>query len=124
MGKMQVLLEERRHVVAFGEWKADWWDSQAERRAGVNVIPKEGLRAYTAEHAAKECAIIVSLELHWADIKERAQLILGSLRSGIAEDLPINIELILDNENDDFSYNVSFHCFSAIFTCLIILHSI
>jgi len=82
----------------------------------VDAIQKEGLCAYATEHAAKECAVIVSLELHWSDIKERAQLILDSLRPGIAEDMdqaPIDVELILDDENDDFSYNVSFRYFSV-----------
>ena len=114
--EVRILLEEMRCVIAFGEWKADWWESQAERRADVDAIQKEGLRAYAVEHAAKECAVIVSLELHWSDIKERAQLILDSLGPGIAEDVdqaPIDVKLILDDENDDFSYNVSFRYFSV-----------
>ena len=68
------------------------------------------------EHAAKECAVIVSLELCRSDIKERAQLILDSLGPRIAKDVdqaPSNIKLILDDENDGFSYNVSFHYFSV-----------
>lgn len=114
--EIRILLEEMRRVIAFGEWKADWWDSQAERRAGVDMILKEGLGAYAAEHAANERAVVVSLELRWADIRERAQLILDSLGPGIGEDLvqsPFDVEVILDEENDDFSYNVSFHCFSV-----------
>jgi hypothetical protein len=114
--EVRILLEEMRRVIAFGEWKADWWESQAEQCVDMDAILKEGLRAYAAEHAAKERAVIVSLELRWSDIKERAQLILDSLGPGIAEDVdqaPIDVELILDDENDDFSYNVSFHYFSV-----------
>jgi hypothetical protein len=80
------------------------------------MILKEGLGAYAVEHAANEHAIVVSLELCWAHIREQARLILDSLGPGIGKALvqsPFNVEVILDNENDDFSYNVSFCCFSV-----------
>lgn len=49
----QLLLEEMRRVLAYCEWKANWWREQADRRSGgVSKVIERGLRAYSAKQTA------------------------------------------------------------------------
>lgn len=49
----ELLLEEMRRVLAYCDWKAAWWRSQAECRDGLVSAPvSRGLRAYAQKQAA------------------------------------------------------------------------
>lgn len=109
--EIMLLVEEMQWVVAFGHWKADWWDGQAGQRADVDSTLVEGLCGYAAEHAANERAFIVSIESKWGDIKDHANSVLLDLASDqLPEDQVqplIDVVVELDPDEDNFSYNVS-----------------
>jgi hypothetical protein len=109
--EIMLLVEEMRWVVAFGHWKADWWDGPAGQRADMDSTLAEGLHGHAAEHAANERAFIVSIESKWGDIKDRANSVLVDLASDqLPEDQVqplIDVIVELDTDEDDFSYNVS-----------------
>lgn len=65
-----------RRVLAFCQWKANWWDEEAERRSGVHPALQEGLRAYAKEQAATERRLAKVWEAKWSAIRARARSVL------------------------------------------------
>jgi hypothetical protein len=73
----EVLLvrEEMRRVIAFLDWKATWWRSQADRRQDVRNDIKAGLAAYAArqshlmQHLAETFAAVWYLMLTMANLR-------------------------------------------------------
>ncbi|KIL55654.1 hypothetical protein M378DRAFT_17763, partial [Amanita muscaria Koide BX008] len=49
--EFQLLQEEMRRTVAYLEWKASWWHSQATRRKTDDAIVQQGLQAYAERQA-------------------------------------------------------------------------
>ncbi|KAG1776251.1 hypothetical protein EV702DRAFT_1230429, partial [Suillus placidus] len=50
--KVQLLLEEMRHVREFLSWHATWWDEQAGRRTGLPATWFETAAVEAGEHVA------------------------------------------------------------------------
>ncbi|KII83047.1 hypothetical protein PLICRDRAFT_59757, partial [Plicaturopsis crispa FD-325 SS-3] len=68
-----LLKEEMCRVLAFCDWKASWWESQADRRTDVSPELAESLGAYCAENASKERRMRASLERKWCGIRAWAR---------------------------------------------------
>lgn len=94
-----------RRVIVFGHWKVDWWHKQANRRSDVDDSLSEGLRAYAAEHAHLELAFVEKVDKQWADVRERAKLVLSGLTNGVHPDntlatTVIEVEVELDDQDE------------------------
>ncbi|KAH7919139.1 hypothetical protein BV22DRAFT_1134058 [Leucogyrophana mollusca] len=50
--EVELLMEEKRRILAFLTWHAGWWDKQAERRAFERIEEKEASVAYARRQAA------------------------------------------------------------------------
>lgn len=101
--------------IAYGHWKANWWQRQAELRSqldpifgGADACLAEGLRAYAAEHTHLELSLVSQLENKFRDIRERAKMVLADLDSGsvtestaqtaVYVDLELEVDLDYDEE--------------------------
>jgi hypothetical protein len=71
-----MLDEEMRRVLAFCEWKADWWMRQVPLRQGVTGPLAEGLNAYAAEQADMERWIHKAWSEKWSRARELARPII------------------------------------------------
>jgi hypothetical protein len=110
--EVMLLDEEMRRAIAYGRWKANWWQHQAELRSqldpvlgGVDACLAEGLRAYTAEHTHLELSLVRQLENKFRDIRERVKTVLADLDSGSVEStaqtavyVDLELEVDLDYE--------------------------
>jgi len=61
----QLVQEEMRRIVAYLEWKADWWKAQAERRVGLRPALAEGVCAYTWRQSSLMTALAASSVRKW-----------------------------------------------------------
>jgi hypothetical protein len=106
-----LLEEEMRCAIAYGRWKADWWQCQAELRSqldpilgGADSCLAEGLRAYAAEHTHMELSLVSQLEDKFCNIRERARMVLADLESGKVTEstaqtaVYVDLELELDDD--------------------------
>lgn len=62
---MQLVKEEMRRVLAFLEWKANWWDGQGKAQLNVSDDILEGARAYAAKQAHINRALAASFQARW-----------------------------------------------------------
>ncbi|KAJ7604326.1 hypothetical protein FB45DRAFT_769378 [Roridomyces roridus] len=88
-----LLDEEMRRVLAFCQWKADWWDTQMTARSVGSEALAEGLRAYAAEQAARERHWHTAWEEKWRLVRQRARDTLQSDGVDFAQDGAISVEL-------------------------------
>ena len=109
--EVMLLEEEMRRAIAYGRWKADWWQRQAELRShldpilgGADACLAEGLHAYATEHTHLELSLVIQLENKFRDIRDRARIVLADLNSGSVTELTaqtaIYVDLDLDLEMD------------------------
>lgn len=90
-----------RRVLHFGDTKEQWWRDRPGMRVEEDEALMEGLRAYALEHASNEREFRETLEGKWADIRKRAEVVLGDLESSaFTETLPA-APVVVDI-NDDF----------------------
>ncbi|TFK46468.1 hypothetical protein OE88DRAFT_1714953 [Heliocybe sulcata] len=68
--EVQLLEEEMRRAVAYLEWKANWWRSQAYRRVdtGVPQDVQHGLAAYAFKQAGVMDGLAVQFASHWLPV--------------------------------------------------------
>ncbi|TFK54389.1 hypothetical protein OE88DRAFT_1642921 [Heliocybe sulcata] len=68
--EVQLLEEEMRRAVAYLEWKANWWHSQAYRRVdtGVPQDVQHGLAAYAFKQAGVMDGLAVQFASHWLPV--------------------------------------------------------
>ncbi|TFK51470.1 hypothetical protein OE88DRAFT_1735365 [Heliocybe sulcata] len=68
--EVQLLEEEMRRAVAYLEWKANWWRSQAYRRVdtGVPQDVQHGLAAYAFKQAGVMDGLTVQFASHWLPV--------------------------------------------------------
>lgn len=101
--KEEVILfkEEMQQMLAYLEWKADWWKSQQKAQPGVENDLQEALSVYTELQAGFQ----ISLEMHfialWATPLQVQELTTTSTTSGIQVNLTTNVETKLDNKDQD-----------------------
>ena len=50
--EVRLLEEEMRRIIAYFEYKAEWWRSQANRRTGVSVAMARALSVYAERQAS------------------------------------------------------------------------
>ncbi|KAF9235029.1 hypothetical protein BU15DRAFT_51851, partial [Melanogaster broomeanus] len=62
-----LLQEEMRRVLAFLEWHASWWESQAFRRTDLDAVVVEGLSAYAFRHAHIRRTMHDAFQALWTD---------------------------------------------------------
>lgn len=63
-----LLIEEMRRILAFLEWKASWWRSQAHRRSDEDAPLRAGLRAYAERQATLYERIAMRHAMHWLPV--------------------------------------------------------
>lgn len=61
----QLVQEEMRRIVAYLEWKADWWNAQAERRVALSAPLAEGVRAYALRQSSLMITLAASSVRKW-----------------------------------------------------------
>ena len=75
--EVRLVCEEMRRAVVYCQWKARWWQQQAERRPDASPEVREGLRAYALEHTAEENSMAVRWSTGWQPALEAAQTFLA-----------------------------------------------
>jgi hypothetical protein len=107
--KEEILLveEEMRRSLEFGRWLGSWWMQRASIRTAITSHLQEGLIAYAAEKADMEHRRLISWEMTWASIRERAQVVLKRhLNNKDGEGgIPIpklTVEIDIEDEQDIF----------------------
>jgi hypothetical protein len=105
--EIQLVEEEMRRSLEFGRWLGSWWMQRASIRTGITSQLQEGLIAYAGEKADMEHRRIISWEMTWATIRERAQLVLKSHlkdREGDGGILvpKLTVEIDIDDEQDNY----------------------
>ena len=60
-----LLREEMRRVLAYLEWKANWWSSRQALRSVEDITLKEGLYAYCTDQASLQNALKASFQKIW-----------------------------------------------------------
>jgi hypothetical protein len=68
-----LVMEEMRRVIAYGEWKAQWWINCLQAPPLVLTPLTEGLNAYAREQYIFEVQFQEKLEDAWKDIQQRAR---------------------------------------------------
>ncbi|PPQ97624.1 hypothetical protein CVT26_002547 [Gymnopilus dilepis] len=63
--EVQLLREEMRRVLAFLEWRANWWRGRSAARSDVSADLAEGLRAYCASQADHQLTLKASFQTIW-----------------------------------------------------------
>jgi hypothetical protein len=101
--EIQLVEEEMRRALEFGRWSQNLWMQRATLRTGTTSQLQEGLMAYAAEMADMEDRRRILWEVKWADIRERARLVLeGQLKDRDGEEgilIPkMTVELDIDSE--------------------------
>lgn len=74
--EIKLVEEEMRRSLEFGRWLVRWWMQRSGLRTGITSHLREGLTAYGEEMAEMEHNRIISWELSWASIRERAKMVL------------------------------------------------
>lgn len=98
-----LLEEEMRRIIEFCNWKAAWWDGQADRRSNMSPHLREGIRAYAAEQAATERRLARVWALKWNMVRQRARVALEAGASDVADELEEvgpEIEVVLQADED------------------------
>jgi hypothetical protein len=79
-----LLVKEMHHAIAYGCWKADWWQCQTELQSqldpilgGADACLPEGLHAYAAEHTYQELSPVSQLENNFQYIQGHVRMVLG-----------------------------------------------
>lgn len=91
-----------RRSIAFCEWKAGWWIEQIVKRTEGNESLREGIRAYTMEHAMDEQERAAKWGAMWAPIRARAQITLRNKVGDVADVAGLEeIEVPLGEEGDE-----------------------
>jgi hypothetical protein len=102
-----------RRSLEFGRWLGSWWMQRASIRTGITSHLQEGLIAYAAEMADREHRRIISWEMSWESIRERAEMVLkrhlndknGEGDSDSENPIPkltVEIDIELEDEQDLF----------------------
>ena len=105
--EIQLVEEEMRRSLEFGRWLGSWWMQQASFRTGITSHLQEGLIAYAGEMADMEHRRVISWEMTWAGIRERAQMVLKRHLNDNEGDggIPIpklTVEIDIEDEQDLF----------------------
>lgn len=98
--ELRWLKEEMRRVLEFGDWKEQWWMDRVAMRTDGDPALMEGLRAYAFEHADIEHRYSEMLIAKWANIQQRAQVVLDDLSSRVFSETPVEGPLVVDIEYD------------------------
>lgn len=105
--EIQLLEEEMRRGIEYCQWKASWWEEEANRRAlATPSMPShvaEGIAAYAFEQAEDERERGTQWEETWRDIRLRAVLVLDKfLGEKEADSVPcLNITVEEEGEDSD-----------------------
>ena len=79
-----MLVEEMRRVIAYGDWKAEWWGSRADGILGGEEV-REGVRAYALEHRFRELSRVKELTVKWGKLCDHAKAVLARMNAGMLE---------------------------------------
>ena len=109
------LEEEMCCTIAYGHWKADWWQCHAELWSqldpvlgGADSCLAEGLHSYVAEHVHLELSLASQLEDKFQDIRECVRTVLADLDNGTVIKLTsqtavyVDLELEFDDGDEQF----------------------
>ena len=99
--------EEMRRSLEFSRWLVRWWMQYSDLRTGITSHLREGLTAYAVEMAEMEHNRIISWELTWASIRERAKMVLRrhlNEKEGEGEiSIPkLTVEIEIEDDHDLF----------------------
>jgi hypothetical protein len=105
--EIQLVEEEMRRSLEFGRWLGSWWMQRGSIRTGIRSHLQEGLIAYAGEMADMEHRRIISWEMTWSSIRERAQMVLKrhlNDKDGDGEILvpKLTVEIEIEDEQDLF----------------------
>jgi hypothetical protein len=95
-----LVVEEMRRVLCYFDWKACWWESQAQARPDVHQDIASGLVAYAAKQADVMRGLAVHFAAMWWPILQKNDIEISWPQSYVPSAMP-SASLECDDENAD-----------------------